>query len=108
MSKVKADPQVAERFAAMGIEPVFNTAKEFQSFMRTDRAKWETVITNAKVSRVENDYKGVSAAILAYQDRYGVLPGDDPAGHPRTQGLRHGRRSGRRGRSPCPATPTAP
>ena len=50
MSKVKADPQVAERFAAMGIEPVFNTAKEFQSFMRTDRAKWETVITNAKVT----------------------------------------------------------
>lgn len=50
LSKLKADPQVSERFAAMGIEPVFNTAKEFQGFMRTDRIKWESVITHAKVT----------------------------------------------------------
>ena len=42
--------------------------------------KGQEMITNAKVSKVENDYKGITAAILAYQDRYGVLPGDDGVG----------------------------
>lgn len=41
--------------------------------------KGQEMITNAKVTKVENDFKGITAAILAYQDRYGVLPGDDPA-----------------------------
>lgn len=48
--------------------------------------KGQEMITNAKVSKVENDYKGITAAILAYQDRYGVLPGDDPAASTRFQG----------------------
>lgn len=48
--------------------------------------KGQEMITNAKVSKVENDYKGISAAILAYQDRYGVLPGDDPSAATRFQG----------------------
>ena len=48
--------------------------------------KGQEMITNAKVGKVENDYKGITAAILAYQDRYGVLPGDDPAASTRFPG----------------------
>ncbi len=48
--------------------------------------KGQEMITNAKVSKVENDYKGITAAILAYQDRYGVMPGDDPAAATRFPG----------------------
>jgi prepilin-type N-terminal cleavage/methylation domain-containing protein len=48
--------------------------------------KGQEMITNAKVSKVENDYKGITAAILAYQDRYGTLPGDDPSASTRFPG----------------------
>jgi prepilin-type N-terminal cleavage/methylation domain-containing protein len=48
--------------------------------------KGQEMITNAKVSKIENDFKGITAAILAYQDRYGVLPGDDPAASTRFAG----------------------
>lgn len=49
--------------------------------------KGQEMITNAKVNKVESDFKGISAAILAYQDRYGVLPGDDPAASTRFPGV---------------------
>jgi prepilin-type N-terminal cleavage/methylation domain-containing protein len=48
--------------------------------------KGQEMITNAKISKVENDFKGISAAILSYQDRYGVMPGDDPAAATRFPG----------------------
>ena len=48
--------------------------------------KGREMITNAKIKRVENDFAGVSAAIFAYQDRYGVLPGDDPNASTRFSG----------------------
>lgn len=48
--------------------------------------KGQEMITNARISKVENDFKGISAAILSYQDRYGVLPGDDPAASTRFPG----------------------
>lgn len=48
--------------------------------------KGREMITNAKIKRIENDFAGVSAAIFAYQDRYGVLPGDDPAASTRFAG----------------------
>ena len=48
--------------------------------------KGRELITNAKIKRVENDYNGISASIYAYQDRYGVLPGDDPAASTRFAG----------------------
>lgn len=48
--------------------------------------KGREMITNAKIKRVENDFAGVSAAIYAYQDRYGVLPGDDTAASTRFSG----------------------
>lgn len=48
--------------------------------------KGREMITNAKIKRIENDFAGVAAAIYAYQDRYGVLPGDDPAASSRFSG----------------------
>ena len=48
--------------------------------------KGREMITNAKIKRIENDFAGVSAAIFAYQDRYGVLPGDDPSASSRFPG----------------------
>jgi prepilin-type N-terminal cleavage/methylation domain-containing protein len=48
--------------------------------------KGQEMITNAKISKVESDFKGISAAVLAYQDRYGFLPGDDPAAATRFAG----------------------
>jgi len=48
--------------------------------------KGREMITNAKIKRIENDFSGVSAAVFAYQDRYGVLPGDDPAASTRFSG----------------------
>lgn len=48
--------------------------------------KGREMITNAKIKRIENDFAGVSAAIYAYQDRYGVLPGDDPSASTRFSG----------------------
>ncbi|MEM8816438.1 MAG: prepilin-type N-terminal cleavage/methylation domain-containing protein [Pseudomonadota bacterium] len=48
--------------------------------------KGREMITNAKIKRIENDFAGISAALYAYQDRYGVLPGDDPAAATRFPG----------------------
>ena len=56
--------------------------------------KGREMITNAKIKRVENDFAGVSAAIYAYQDRYGVLPGDDPAASTRFAGTWSGADNG--------------
>lgn len=49
--------------------------------------KGQEMLTNAKVSKVENDHRSISAAILAYQERYGVLPGDDPMASTRFPGV---------------------
>ncbi len=48
--------------------------------------KGQEMINTAKVAKLENDRKGITAAILSYQDRYGVLPGDDPAAATRFPG----------------------
>jgi len=39
--------------------------------------KGQEIITNAKIKRLYNDYKGYMAAIYTYQERYSALPGDD-------------------------------
>ncbi len=39
--------------------------------------KGQEMIENAKITNLRNDIEGVSAAIYAYKDRYGALPGDD-------------------------------
>ncbi len=56
--------------------------------------KGREMITNAKIKRIENDFAGVSAAIFAYQDRYGVLPGDDPTASRRFAGTWRGSDNG--------------
>jgi hypothetical protein len=35
------------------------------------------MITNAKIRKVETDFRGVSAAFYTYQDRFNRIPGDD-------------------------------
>ena len=39
--------------------------------------KGQEMVTNARIKRVVSDISSVSAAVLAYQDRYQQLPGDD-------------------------------
>ena len=56
--------------------------------------KGREMITNAKIKRIETDFSGVSAAMFAYQDRYGVLPGDDPAAATRFSGTWRGADNG--------------
>ena len=41
--------------------------------------KGQEIIKNAKVKRLVNQQKEMIAAIMAYSDRYGYLPGDDAA-----------------------------
>ncbi len=39
--------------------------------------KGQEMITNSKLKRIESDNVGISAALLSYQDRYRMMPGDD-------------------------------
>ena len=39
--------------------------------------KGQELIKNAKIKNINNDAQGIIAAMFSYQDRYGVLPGDD-------------------------------
>ncbi len=48
--------------------------------------KGREMITKSRITRIENDCASTSAAIKAYRDRYGVLPGDDPAASARFAG----------------------
>lgn len=48
--------------------------------------KTQQWLTSARVARVEADFQRTSAAVLAYQQRYGALPGDDPAAATRFPG----------------------
>jgi len=41
--------------------------------------KGQEMIFNAKVKRLQNQFKEIMAAIYSYYDRYGYYPGDDPA-----------------------------
>lgn len=40
--------------------------------------KVESMVKNAKIRQVINQYRELRAAILVYKDKYGYLPGDDP------------------------------
>lgn len=48
--------------------------------------KSQEMLTNAKVGRLEADLRRIPQAILAYRERYGFLPGDDPAAATRFPG----------------------
>ena len=43
--------------------------------------KGQSMIKQAKVKRVKSDIDAIVAAVYAYQDKYGYLPGDDPNDH---------------------------
>ena len=42
-------PEVRERFAVLGIEPVGNTPEQFGEQVRADLAKWEKVVKQANI-----------------------------------------------------------
>ncbi len=45
--------------------------------------KGQELITQAKIKNIANDFNATTAAVLAYQDRYRKLPGDDPGAQAR-------------------------
>ena len=57
--------------------------------------KGQELITQAKIKNIANDFNATTAAILAYQDRYRRLPGDDnPVAQGRWAGLSEGNLDG--------------
>ena len=46
---VLAEPEVRERYAVLGIEPVGNTPEEFAAQIRADLARWEKVVKQANI-----------------------------------------------------------
>jgi tripartite-type tricarboxylate transporter receptor subunit TctC len=51
--KVMAKPEVKERMAALGLEPIADTPEEFAVWIRTELAKWAKVIQVANI-RINN------------------------------------------------------
>ena len=48
--QIMKTPDIVERMAAMGNEPVGNTPAEFDRFIRDEIPKWGKVIRDAKIS----------------------------------------------------------
>jgi tripartite-type tricarboxylate transporter receptor subunit TctC len=48
---VLAEPEVRERYAVLGIEPVGNTPAEFAAQIRADLARWENVVKQANIKQ---------------------------------------------------------
>ena len=42
-------PDVLERFAALGLEPVGNSPQEFGAYIRSELAKWAKVVKDANI-----------------------------------------------------------
>ncbi len=53
MSKVLADPTVAERFRSFGAEPVGNTPAEFAAQYRAEIARFAKIIEQAKIPKLD-------------------------------------------------------
>jgi tripartite-type tricarboxylate transporter receptor subunit TctC len=47
--KVVAEPDVKERFAALGFEPVANSPDEFATQVKSEIAKWGRVVRDADI-----------------------------------------------------------
>ena len=56
--------------------------------------KSREMMTKARIKRVETDCAQFAAAVSAYKDRYGALPGDDPAASVRFEGVWRGSDNG--------------
>ena len=49
IAAVLKDPEVANRYATLGIEPVGNTPEQFGQQIRADLARWEKVVKQAGI-----------------------------------------------------------
>ena len=49
LAAILALPEVRERYAVLGIEPVGNTSEQFGEQVRADLAKWEKVVKQANI-----------------------------------------------------------
>jgi len=49
ISKITAMPDVRERFAALGVEPVSNTPEEFGTYIKAEIVRWGKVVHDAKI-----------------------------------------------------------
>jgi tripartite-type tricarboxylate transporter receptor subunit TctC len=49
---VLAEPEIRERYATLGIEPVGNSPEQFTQQIRADLARWEKVVRQAGI-RIE-------------------------------------------------------
>ncbi len=53
INRLLKSPELAQRFAAVGVEPVGNTPEEFTKMIRTEIVKWHKVVESAKIRRIE-------------------------------------------------------
>ena len=53
MAKVLADPRCAERFRAVGAEPVGNTPEQFAAQFKADIARFADIIEKAKIPKLD-------------------------------------------------------
>jgi prepilin-type N-terminal cleavage/methylation domain-containing protein len=56
--------------------------------------KGQSMIQNAKVKRLVNDVEGLKAAVLTFQDRYGMYPGDENSANAPTGDTNNGNNNG--------------
>jgi tripartite-type tricarboxylate transporter receptor subunit TctC len=53
VARIVALPDVAERLAAIGFEPVANRPEEFGTWIKAELSKWAMVIRDAKIPKVQ-------------------------------------------------------
>jgi tripartite-type tricarboxylate transporter receptor subunit TctC len=51
--KVLRSPDVIEKFASQGVDPISNSPEEFATKIRVDIEKWAKVVTNAGIQKVD-------------------------------------------------------
>jgi tripartite-type tricarboxylate transporter receptor subunit TctC len=51
--KMTAQPDYAERLAALGLEPAANSPGEFDAILRAELPKWAKVIAEARIPKVD-------------------------------------------------------
>jgi tripartite-type tricarboxylate transporter receptor subunit TctC len=50
---VLRSPDVIEKFASQGVDPISNSPEEFATKIRVDIEKWAKVVTNAGIQKVD-------------------------------------------------------
>jgi tripartite-type tricarboxylate transporter receptor subunit TctC len=49
IAKIVREPDVKEKFAALGFDPIANTPEQFAAQIKAEIAKWEKVIKDAHI-----------------------------------------------------------